>query len=235
MSPRHERRELPLWLGVLLRMVIALAVYALVVHTVVRPSVVPSGSMEPTIMTGDRVLIQIAGVDADRLERREVIVFAHGQTWEAERTDEPNPVMDAVRYVGDLLSAGPNHHTFTVKRIIGLPGETVSCCDEKGRVLIDGAPLEEPYVQHPLPFVAGEQDCTGSGPVPARCLPEITVPEDSYLVLGDNRANSADSVSACRGHTEDVPCTARFVRSDQVVGTLWLRWWPLPPGDALRD
>lgn len=235
MSPRRERRELPLWLGVVVRIVIAFAILAVVTHTLARPFVIPSGSMEPTILTGDRVVAQVVGVDGDDLARGDVIAFAHGRTWADERLHEPVALKDAVRTVGDVLGVGPSHHAHTVKRVIGLPGETVSCCDDRGRLLVDGEPLDEPYVEHDLPFVAGEQDCTGDGTVSPRCLPEITVPEGSYLVMGDNRANSSDSVSACRGRTADQDCAARFVRGDQVVGTLWTRWWPLPPGDALRD
>ncbi|WP_277454507.1 signal peptidase I [Janibacter sp. DB-40] len=235
MSPRRERRELPLGLGVLVRLLIAVAVLALVTHTLVRPFVVPSGSMEPTIMTGDRVTTRIVGVEGDDLDRGDVIAFAHGRTWADTRLREPDPLKDAARTVGDVLGVGPSHRAHTLKRIVGLPGETVSCCDEQGRVLVDEEPIDEPYVEHEIPFAPGERDCTGGASRSGRCLPEITVPDGAYLVMGDNRASSADSVSACRGQTAEQDCTPRFVRAEQVVGTLWLRWWPLPPGDALRD
>lgn len=235
MSPRRERRELPLALGIIIRLVIGFAILAVITHTLARPFVIPSGSMEPTIMTGDRVVAQVVGVNGDDLERGDVIAFAHGETWAAESLEEPDALKDVVRTVGDVLGIGPSHHAHTVKRVIGLPGETVSCCDEQGRVLVDGEPLDEPYVEHAIPFAPGERDCTGDGPVSARCLPEITVPEGSYLVMGDNRANSADSVSACRGRTGEQECTARFVRGDQVVAIPRVRAWPLPPGAALRD
>ncbi len=232
---RRERRELPLPLAVLVRMVIAFAVIAVVTHTLARPFVVPSGSMEPTILTGDRIIATVAGVDGQDLQRGTVITFAHGETWQSERITEPDPVKDAVRTVGDVLGLGPSHHAHTVKRIIGLPGETISCCDEQGRLLVDGTPLDEPYVVHAISFEEGRLDCTGETTRSARCLPEITVPEGSYLVMGDNRSGSDDSVTACRGLVGSQECDARFVRAEQVVATPWVRWWPLPPGDALRD
>ena len=236
MSPRRrERRELPLALGVLVRVLIGCAVLAVITHTLARPFVVPSGSMEPTIMTGDRVVATVLGVDGQDLERGEVIAFGHGETWADDRLEEPDPLRNAVRTVGDVLGIGPSHTAHTVKRVIGLPGETISCCDAEGRLLVDGEPLAEPWVRQDLPFVAGEQDCTGEGPVSQRCLPEVTVPEGAYLVMGDNRRSSSDSVAACRGRVEDQACTARFVRADQVVATPWIRVWPLPPGSALRD
>jgi signal peptidase I len=216
-----------LW-GVLLRLVIAFAVVAVVTHTLVRPFVIPSASMEPTLMTGDRVMAQIVGVDGEHLERGDVVVFGHGETWASDRIDEPNPVKDVIRYGGDLLGAGPSHTAHTVKRVIGLPGETISCCDDQGRVLVDGEPLDEPYVRRDLPFAGG---CEGG--TAARCFPDVTVPEGSYLVLGDNRANSDDSVAGCRGRATG-RCDAKFVGADHVVGTLGWRWWPLPPGRAER-
>lgn len=234
MTPERQRRD-PWVLGVLVRLVIAFAVLAVVTHTLARPFVVPSGSMEPTIMTGDRLVAKVFGVDGGDLQRGDVIAFAHGETWAAAGIEEPDALKDAIRTVGDLLGVGPSHHAHTVKRVIGLPGETISCCDAQGRVLVDGEPLEEPYVRRHLPFAGDGQGCTGEAAVPTRCFPEVTVPEGSYLVMGDNRANSSDSVAACRGTTGDEACTPRFVRDDQVVGTMWFRWWPLPPGDAQRD
>lgn len=219
-------------LGIIARILIAFAVLALITHTLVRPFVIPSGSMEPTLMTGDRVFAKIVGVDDAHLQRGDVVVFGHGATWADATLDEPDPVADALRHVGDVLGTGPSHRSHTVKRVIGLPGEKVSCCDTRGRLLVDGKPLDEPYVKNNLPMATGSE-CDSSTPS-ARCFAEITVPAGSYLVLGDNRANSADSVAGCRG-LAGTSCTPRFVRFDQVVGTLGWRWWPLPPGSAERS
>ncbi|MDN5717900.1 MAG: signal peptidase I [Janibacter sp.] len=228
-DPRPERHWL---LGIVARVLIAFAILAVITHTLVRPFVIPSGSMEPTLMTGDRVFATIVGVDEADLERGDIVVFGHGQAWEDATLTDPNPVSNAVRYVGDVLGTGPSHRSHTVKRVIGLPGERVSCCDSQGRVLVDGAPLTEPYVKNDLPMPDGTA-CDGDQPS-ARCFAEITVPAGSYLVLGDNRANSSDSVAGCRGAAGPT-CEPRFVRFDQVVGTLGWRWWPLPPGSAERS
>lgn len=235
MTERRERTQRPLVVEVLARVAIVLVVIGIVTHTLVRPFVVPSGSMEPTIDTGDRVLAQVVGVDEENLERGEVVAFGHGTTWEADRIEESNPVKNVLRYGGDLLGVGPSHTAHTVKRVVGLPGEKVECCDAQGRILVDGEPLDEPYVRHELPFDEGTTDCSEDPAGSQRCFPEITVPEDAYLVLGDNRANSADSISPCRGQSADSACAPRFVRAEQVVGVLGWRLWPLPPGSALRD
>lgn len=234
MAGEEGRSERHWALGVVGRLALAFVLLALVTHTLARPFVVPSESMEPTLRPGDRIVTQVVGVDEDDIARQEVIAFAHGQTWEEERLEEPNPWKKVVRTGGDVLGVGPSHHAHTVKRVIGLPGETVSCCDDQGRVLVDGEPLEEPYITKDLPFPEG-QECSDGGAGPARCFAEVTVPQGSYLVLGDHRANSADSVSSCRGQPEERSCTPRFVRADQVVGTVGWRVWPLPPGGALRE
>ncbi len=227
----------PLYVDVLLRLVIGLVVLGVLCHVVARPFVIPSGSMESTLLPGDRVMVRVLGVDAQDLERGSVIAFGHGRTWEEETLEEPDPVKDLARYGGDLLGVGPSHRSYTVKRVIGLPGETVSCCGFDGMIRVDGEPLDEDYVGEAIPFERGtacDRPVDGHA-ASLRCFPEVTVPEDSYLVLGDNRANSADSVAACRGKLPEEGCAARFVRADQVVGTLAWRWWPLPPGDALRE
>lgn len=82
MSEGQERPQRHWVVDVLVRVVISFAVIAVVTHTLIRPFVVPSESMEPTVMTGDRVFAQVVGVDEEDLDRGEVVVFGHGSTWE---------------------------------------------------------------------------------------------------------------------------------------------------------
>lgn len=227
----EQARRRPLLFGVMLRVFLSLVALGLFTQFVAQPYQIPSGSMEPTLRPGDQGMARVLGVDAKSVGRGEVIAFRHGGTWESDRLDEPDPLRNLVRYVGDAIGVGPSHHDYTVKRIIGLPGETVQCCDEdQGRLVVDGVPIDEPYVAYDYPF-DGSSNCElGS----LRCFPKILVPEDSFLVLGDNRSGSSDSVAGCRGLSHSDECTPRFVRADQVLGTVGWRWWPLPPGNALR-
>jgi signal peptidase I len=203
--------------------IIALVAVALVQAFLVKPFGVPSQSMEQTLNIGDRILVN--RLDHD-VVRGDVVVFGHGSTWqEKELPPADNILKRAVRTFGDLTGIGPSSTAYTVKRVIGLPGHKVACCSTDGRVTVDGVPLDEPYVYENLPFTAGSLDCSSS-PRSTRCFPEITVPEENYLVLGDHRSQSADSVIGCRGATEGQEC-ARFVPAGRVVGPVVLRFWPL--------
>lgn len=221
-----------LWRDVVLRLVIGFAVLAVLTHLVVRPFQIPSESMEPTLAPGDRVVARVVAVDENDLPRGAIVAFGHGESWADDRlASSGNPLKEGVRYVGDLLGIGPSHTAHTVKRVVGRPGERVRCCDDRGRVEINGEGVDEPFVVDDLPFTANSLDCS-STPVSQRCFGELTVPDGSYLVLGDNRANSADSVLSCRGTPsgrEPPPGCARYVRPDQVVGVVPWRVWPLPP------
>lgn len=219
-TPRRRRR-LPWFTEVL----VALVGVALVQAFLVKPFGVPSQSMENTLHIGDRILVNRLDHGVDR---GDVVVFGHGSSWqERQLPPAPNPLTRAVRWVGDLTGIGPSNTSYTVKRVIGLAGERVACCTTDGKVTVDDRPLEEPYVFEDLPFVAGSLDCS-STPRSTRCFPEITVPADDLLVLGDHRSQSADSVIGCRGATEGGEC-ARFVPLTRVVGPVVLRFWP--PGD----
>lgn len=220
--PTRRRRRLP-WFT---ELIVAVVAVALVQAFLVKPFGVPSQSMEDTLHIGDRILV-------DRLDstwdRGDVVVFGHGSSWQDRRLPTAgNPLERAVRAVGDLTGIGPSNTSYTVKRIIGLPGERVACCTADGRVTVDDRPLDEPYVKEDLPFRPGSLDCATT-PRSVRCFPEIRVPEDDLLVLGDHRSQSADSVIGCRGATEGGEC-ARLVPRTRVVGPVVLRFWP--PGDV---
>ena len=203
--------------------IIALVAVALVQAFLVKPFGVPSQSMEQTLHIGDRILVN--RLDHD-VAHGDVVVFGHGTTWQQEELPPAgNVVTRAFRAFGDLTGIGPSNTAYTVKRVIGLPGQRVACCSTDGKVTVDGTPLDEPYMYEDLPFTAGTLDCSSS-PRSTRCFPEITVPSDNLLVMGDHRSESADSVIGCRGATEGPEC-ARFVPEDRVVGPVVLRFWPL--------
>lgn len=203
--------------------IIALVAVALVQAFVVKPFGVPSQSMEQTLHIGDRILVNRLD---DDITRGDVVVFGHGNTWqEKELPPASNVVTRAMRAFGDLTGIGPSSTAYTVKRVIGLPGQKVACCSTDGKVTVDGQPLDEPYIYEDLPFTPGTLDCSSS-PRSPRCFPEITVPRENLIVLGDHRSESADSVIGCRGATEGPEC-ARFVPKERVVGPVVLRFWPL--------
>lgn len=202
---------------------LAVVAVALVQAFLVKPFGVPSQSMEQTLRIGDRILVNRLEND---LARGDVVVFGHGETWQQKQLPPADSVaMRALRGFGDLTGIGPSNTAYTVKRVIGLPGHTVACCSSDGRVTVDGEPIDEPYVYQDLPFTAGSLDCTSS-PRSTRCFPEIPVPKENMLVLGDHRSQSADAVIGCRGATEGPEC-ARLVPVERVIGPVVLRFWPL--------
>lgn len=213
------RRRLPVFTEVLL----AILAVALVQAFVVKPFGVPSSSMENTLHIGDRIVVNRLD---DTIKRADIVVFGHGLGWNQKQLPPPeNPVFRAIKAFGDLTGIGPSNTAYTVKRVIGLPGETVKCCSADGAVEVNGEPLTEPYVWEDLPFTPGSLTCTTT-PRSSRCFPPITVPKDNYLVLGDHRSQSADSVIGCRGSVEGGEC-AKFVPKERIVGPVSFRIWPL--------
>lgn len=217
-EPRRRRRRVPILVEVLL----AILAVALVQAFLVKPFGVPSQSMENTLQIGDRIIVNRLD---DTVARGDVVVFGHGEDWStARRAPAPDALSRVLRVFGDLTGMGPSNTNYTVKRVIGLPGDMVSCCGADGKVRVNGEPLEEPYVFEDLPFGASAGTCE-EGSAAARCFPEITVPKESYLVMGDHRSQSADSVIACRGSTTASGC-ARFVDQGRIIGPVVFRLWP---------
>jgi signal peptidase I len=185
-----------------LLVVVAVTVAALLRMFVVQAFVVPSGSMLPTIEQTDRIVVSKLS-DADR---GDVVVFEDPGGWltAAEHTHERTSLVGrALEFVGILPASDTG---YLVKRLIGLPGDRVACCDDRGRVTVNGEPLVEPYLPR--------------GTTPSLQQFDVTVPRGRIWVMGDNRANSGDS----RPHVVDGNA---FVPMRNVVGPAFAIVWPL--------
>jgi signal peptidase I len=179
-------RELPILL------IVALAVAIVLKTFVVQAFFIPSGSMEPTLEPGDRVLVQKVVYGPDR---GDVVVFS-------DPLGRPAPdrgiVGGFVHWLSSTLGIERPEHEDFIKRVIGLPGETVELRD--GRLFVEGVRIPQPYLK-------GAVDMREYGPV--------RVPEGALFVLGDNRLNSNDSRFGLG-----------FVPVDKVVGRAFAIVWP---------
>lgn len=155
-----------------LLVVVALLVAVVIKTFLVQAFFIPSSSMEDTLRIDDRVLVNKLAYRFGEIARGQVIVFDDPR--DAERADE-SILEAAARNVGEALGITPPRSEF-IKRVIGLPGETIEIRD--GAVLVDGRRLIEPYVK------AGSR-MPDFGPV--------TVPPGHVFVMGDNRGASQDS------------------------------------------
>ena len=195
----------PSWL---LLIGIAVLVMMLVRGFLVQSFYVPSGSMEPTIQPGDRILVNKL-VSADGLHRGDVVVF-DGTTSFAAGDREPHQDDGVIgRVLGSaasLVGIDLGEQDF-VKRVIGLPGDHVVCCDAQARLTVNGTPLTEPYV---MPGDKASEQAF-----------DITVPAGRLWVMGDHRSDSADS----RSHLGDPG--GGTVRLDDVIGRAGATYWPL--------
>ncbi len=172
---------------------------------------IPSGSMEDTLVLNDRVIVSKLTPGPVDLKRGDIVVFADPGDWltpmpEVERGRLSTVVRDTLTFVGLLPDTSENH---LIKRVIGLPGDRVVCCDEGQRLTVNGAPIREPYVKDGNPA----SDCSF----------DIVVPRGRVWVMGDNRNNSADS----RPHEVDGDGTRGSVDERLVVGRAVALVWPL--------
>ena len=185
--------------------VIAVALSFVVKTFLFRPFFIPSPSMEQTLLVGDRIFANQIGPNFTGYQRGDIVVFKDTQGWLPQETKTaPNIVESALVFIG--LAPDPSND-YLIKRIIGVPGDRVSCCDAQGRISINGKAVDESYAV-PTP--------------PEALVPfDVQVPADEYWVMGDNRPDSADS----RFHP-DAPLKGFIARKD-IVGTASVIAWPL--------
>ena len=191
----------------LLTIVLVAAVLTLLVKAfVVQVYRIPSASMENTLQVGDRVLVNKVVYHLRGIARGDIIVFSGQDSW---GPDAPPPSGDpVVRLFDDVLSGLGLHddQTYYIKRVIGLPGDHVACCDAQGRVTVNGVPLNEGGYVYP-------------GNPPSFKFSAV-VPPGHLWVMGDHRSDSDDS----RYHPGDPGGGA--IPENQVVGRAFLIIWP---------
>lgn len=189
-------------------LVIAFIVSFLLKTFLVRSFYIPSGSMEDTLQVDDRILVNQLVPDVLDVKRGDIVVFEDPGGWLGTQVQppEPGPLGRALQAVG---LAADTSHEYVVKRVIGVGGDTVACCDADGRVTVNGIPLDETYIKLP----EGQTAASGLDF-------EVTVPEGSVWVMGDNRYASKDS-----RYNQDQPGKG-FVSEDEVVGRAFLLNWP---------
>lgn len=211
------------WL-VFLRDVVVIVLIAVLVSLVVKTFLVrsfyiPSGSMEDTLHIKDRILVDEITPRFGEYERGDIVVFRDPGGWlPPSNAPARPPVVEAAEWVLSLVGlAAPDSDDHLVKRIIGLPGDHVVCCNAIGQITVNGVPIDESdYLKLP----AGETAASGD-PF------DVTVPEGSLWVLGDNRYRSKDS-----RYNTDQPGEG-FVPIDNLVGRAFLVTWPFDRFGAL--
>ncbi|MGP3945801.1 signal peptidase I [Streptomyces sp. 6N106] len=219
--------RLPQWLvgggrwrrGALLAAACA-ALVLLVSGLVLQPFLIPSGSMENTLRPGDRVLVnKLAYRFGDDPRRGDVVVFDGAGSF-GEEEPSGNPVTGLLRKAAAAVGLAEPAESDYVKRVVGIGGDRVTCCDKRGRIEVNGRPVDERYL-HP-------------GDSPSRVPFDIVVPEGRLWVMGDHRGASRDSrdyLGAPGGGTVPV---------DKVIGrAAWIgwpfgRWSGVPRTDAFE-
>jgi signal peptidase I len=174
-------KELPILLGV------AILVAFLVRQFVVQTFYIPSGSMEHTLDLDDRVLVNKLVYDFRNPQRGEIIVFEAPESWrnKPEREDY-------------------------IKRVIGIGGDRVVCCDAQGRIQVNGHSLDEPYIY--------------PGNKPSVHEFDIVVPKDRVWVMGDHRQSSGDSLQNYMNSNSDIQQAT--IDEKVVVGRAFVLFWP---------
>lgn len=198
-------RELVIVIG------LSLFIATLVRIFLVQAFLIPSQSMEDTLQEGDRVLVSKLTTRFGEVERGDVVVFEDPNGWLTQPSPESDGVGGAIRdgltFVGVLPEQAHGH---LIKRVVGVGGDTVVCCNDAGRIEVNGVAIDEtPYLR--------------PGSEPSVTEFDVEVPEGEFFVLGDHRSNSGDS--RING----------TVPGDAIVGRAFAIAWPFSRWDGLDD
>ncbi|WP_262364304.1 signal peptidase I [Arthrobacter echini] len=202
--PKRRSRSVG-WRFVLSAVVVAALLTGLVRSLLVDVYFIPSGSMEPLLTEGDRVLVDKLVDTAAQLQRGDVVVFDGRGSFDPI-TDQRSLPEQLLAGAGQWLGVSGSH-TVYIKRVIGLGGDHVECCSEDGHLLVNGDVLDEPYLYPGDNASDGEFD--------------VVVPEGRIWLLGDHRSASQDSRSLLGAPG------GGLIAEDRIIGRAFQLVWPL--------
>ncbi|PZE73719.1 signal peptidase I [Curtobacterium sp. MCBD17_019] len=222
-EPRRRNGALTFLRDLVIIFLAALLVSFLVKTFLIRSFYIPSASMEETLVPNDRVIVNELVPHVVGLKRGDVVVFKDPGGWlDGEQLPDLTPHTALGKAAEWLLTqvglgtADSDDHL--IKRVIGLPGDKVACCNDFGQLSVNGVPIKEPYITLP----AGETRASGTDF-------SITVPAHSLWVMGDNRYDSKDS-----RYNRQTPSHG-FVPESDVVGRAFVISWPTSRWSWLGD
>ena len=212
----HEHKHKSFWRELPVLVVVALLLAFLIKTFLVQAFYIPSESMENTLLVGDRVLVNKLAYRFGDVERGDVIVFDGRGSFEPKRVTEEdgNSIANALKAVASSFGLAPGTESDYIKRVIGVGGDHVVCCDDDGRITVNDTPIDP-------------EDYLFPGDAPSTSPFDITVPDGRVWVMGDHRSRSEDS----RAHV-GLP-GGGTVSVDRVIGRAFVKVWPIGRWDTM--
>jgi signal peptidase I len=221
-----QRRARGFWLfirDIIVIFLAALLISFLIKTFLIRSFYIPSESMRETLHVNDRIIVNLLEPAYFPIQNGDVVVFRDPGGWLTQQTttpvDQPPLVAAVDKFLGFVGLSAPDSEDHLIKRVIGMPGDVVVCCNALGQLTVNGIPLSEPYTTLPAGVTKATKDDFS-----------VTVPDGFLWMMGDNRYNSADSAF----HHTNSP-GREFVPLTNVVGRAMVISWPLDRWSVLDD